>query len=978
MDKIRGVLAVLKTKSGRKLTIVSAILTIALLVVALAGSFFISVLNEIVVLESSVRSIPALMKERGEQTQSQYDVYTNDYRARGELATLLYNNYEHYEGEEAEGAEVGKTVEATDVAERLESIKSYVGALDITVLDSDGKLVASTSDGQPSAAVMAAFAAIDDDPEQLYDPNLSGFNDEAMNDEDGYVPETDSMPMVYDGHPRDGNILMLEFDYTNFGQILAKQNSFDGICERVLAGMEGYAFVMDKNEDVGGYPLDDMSDEDVERLSKEVVAAFNSEGALVDNENEDGSKTVYAISDFLGHAHLLVKLTTPEMDYAFMLAIPVSSFAGTMVWSDIAIIVLVIVGYVLFCRYAIKSFRTNHIKAENDKQRRRIARKRTFAGIGVMLGVTAALACMLLMLEGMSNTARFTITQQETIEYETEYRQARKKSINEEYSERYCIRALAIANMLTTHPEMRTRERLQEFNRVSQTEYLMLFDKDGKELFSSNGYTGFSVGDESTGAKPEWKPILQGYAQVETPTEKNEVTGTYERTIATLITDESGLPDGFLVMVVNDDAYKKEIGDASLKGTVKSFTPRKGQMVAVVDNETGEFTAHTNEEMVGEKASNYLDEGVLGRDYEGYTSYDGSSVYVSGVSNGGETTLVITNSRSTDTITVINWYLVGFMLLLILLFFYPAAASLCAKYVRETIPEKKSRDKSHPMMIFFHGYVAYIAVLAIASLLGVVFEFWSAFEFVWSGKWTPGIHLFAIWNALFTFAILSYITTWLHRLIAHIGEQVNTHTRTFARLADSLITYAISIVMVILILHDLGVDTATIIGSVSIVSIAIGMGTQDLVKDIVAGLFLIFEGTIAVGDIVEIGGWHGRVTDMGIRTTEITNDHNDVKILTNSKIGDVVNLSKVKTACTEEFTIPRKVEIDALPELVASYIETVVEDIPEIRESLQLDEITSITENSYTVRLSYLVNEADRESATIRLRNGMLLLLENK
>jgi small conductance mechanosensitive channel len=187
----------------------------------------------------------------------------------------------------------------------------------------------------------------------------------------------------------------------------------------------------------------------------------------------------------------------------------------------------------------------------------------------------------------------------------------------------------------------------------------------------------------------------------------------------------------------------------------------------------------------------------------------------------------------------------------------------------------------------------------------------------------------------------------------------------------------VSVIMLVYILTVLGVNTAAIIGSVSIVSIAIGMGTQDLVKDIVAGLFLVFESTISVGDIIEVGGWRGRVTDMGIRTTEVTNEHNDVKIVTNSSIANVVNYSKVKTLCAEEFEIPRMVEIKDLPVLVDAYIEAIVEDVPEVKDSLDLDEIMAISENSYTVRLSYKVNESERESVTIRLRNAMQLLLES-
>ena len=280
-------------------------------------------------------------------------------------------------------------------------------------------------------------------------------------------------------------------------------------------------------------------------------------------------------------------------------------------------------------------------------------------------------------------------------------------------------------------------------------------------------------------------------------------------------------------------------------------------------------------------------------------------------------------------------------------------------------------------MVFYRGYTAYLAVLCVVSFLGAVFGFWKAFEAVYGGDWTPGLHLFSIWMALFVGSMLSYVTTGLHRILGYVEGQSSTRTKTYARLVDSLASYVIAVLEMVLILTYLGVDTATIIGSVSIISIAIGMGSQDLVKDIVAGLFLVFEGTISVGDIVEVGGWHGRVTDMGIRTTEITNDRNDVKILANSKIGDVVNMSKVKTSCTEELTLPRTVGLDDLDDLVSTYIASIVEDVPEVRDSLRMGEVLAISEDSYTVQLTYLVNEADRESVTIRLRNAMQLLLES-
>ena len=72
------------------------------------------------------------------------------------------------------------------------------------------------------------------------------------------------------------------------------------------------------------------------------------------------------------------------------------------------------------------------------------------------------------------------------------------------------------------------------------------------------------------------------------------------------------------------------------------------------------------------------------------------------------------------------------------------------------------------------------------------------------------------------------------------------------------------------------------------------MGAKDLIADILAGLFLIFEGSVHVGDAVTVGSWSGTVTDMGIRTMEIANDAGDVKIISNARISEIVNRSRNK------------------------------------------------------------------------------------
>ena len=89
-----------------------------------------------------------------------------------------------------------------------------------------------------------------------------------------------------------------------------------------------------------------------------------------------------------------------------------------------------------------------------------------------------------------------------------------------------------------------------------------------------------------------------------------------------------------------------------------------------------------------------------------------------------------------------------------------------------------------------------------------------------------------------------------------------------------------------------GVDTATLLVSAGILSIAISLGAKDMVGDILAGLFIIFEGEFRVGDIVMIGDWRGTVLEIGVRTTKIEDGSKNIKIIRNSNVTDVINMTK--------------------------------------------------------------------------------------
>ena len=116
--------------------------------------------------------------------------------------------------------------------------------------------------------------------------------------------------------------------------------------------------------------------------------------------------------------------------------------------------------------------------------------------------------------------------------------------------------------------------------------------------------------------------------------------------------------------------------------------------------------------------------------------------------------------------------------------------------------------------------------------------------------------------------------------------------QTFCRLLYSFVKYFSLFVVLYLILHYLGFPIGTVVGSLSIASLALSLGARDLAADILAGLSIVFERAFQVGDIVEINGKQGTVQEIGMRSTKLIVPVNNVLVISNHEIRDILNLTQ--------------------------------------------------------------------------------------
>ncbi len=127
---------------------------------------------------------------------------------------------------------------------------------------------------------------------------------------------------------------------------------------------------------------------------------------------------------------------------------------------------------------------------------------------------------------------------------------------------------------------------------------------------------------------------------------------------------------------------------------------------------------------------------------------------------------------------------------------------------------------------------------------------------------------------------------------------------TLLTILRSLLDYTAVILAIIWSLRILGADINGIIAGLGILGLVIGMSAQDLINDLLTGLFLLFEQEYKVGDIIEVNGFTGRVTEMGVRTTCITDNGGNEKIINNSSMKNILNRSSYASTAVVDVTVP--------------------------------------------------------------------------
>ncbi len=219
-------------------------------------------------------------------------------------------------------------------------------------------------------------------------------------------------------------------------------------------------------------------------------------------------------------------------------------------------------------------------------------------------------------------------------------------------------------------------------------------------------------------------------------------------------------------------------------------------------------------------------------------------------------------------------------------------------------------------------------------------------------------------------------TNIVRAIISKIKPKSN-RSHTLLLLLYNAVSYISVIVGLILALVALKVDVVGIATTVGILGIVVGFGAESLIADVFTGICMIFENQFNVGDIIEVNGFRGTVTQIGIRTISVKDSGENVKILNNSEVKNVLNCSENSSAAVCDFPVSYNTDLEQVEKLLKETLVEIQKTHADVFESLDYVGVDKLGDNAITLRV---VGKTDEKKVFVakRILNREVYLIFNK
>lgn len=233
-------------------------------------------------------------------------------------------------------------------------------------------------------------------------------------------------------------------------------------------------------------------------------------------------------------------------------------------------------------------------------------------------------------------------------------------------------------------------------------------------------------------------------------------------------------------------------------------------------------------------------------------------------------------------------------------------------------------------------------------------EIFNAQQIIELGKLISRLIIVVILYIMLWKAANRYTTSFVRSIIkktyvAGKNSNIESTANTAGPILNSVLHWLLTGITILTVLSEIGIPITPIIYSFGVLGLAISIGSQTIVKDIISGLFTLLEGAVSVGEIVQLNGNAGKIEGMSLRAIEFRHSTGKTQIIPFSEITSLINLSRDYTVCKIIVPVDHEADITKVEETYFDVFSSFKKDRKwekEIIGDLQIAGVTEITESA--------------------------------
>ena len=973
------------TPMSKRLKIKVAILVAVVVAGMIAMGICISTMQNNLSLENytqemkqEAQDLPDLLKQASEETEQNTKTYDALYQSKAESVSYIANNKAGYE------ATNSKMLEYKDLLE----------VDNVLVVDRSGKVVAQAQDSK------ADFSS------SRFNRLRAVFDTKKASD--AVIVDLDSQnwhDRYYSARIDDDTMVVIEQNPEELNQWIKDSGSTEAVLKNITIGQSGYMFAVSaKDYTIQYHPNSNLIGADILQEGFDVTKL------------EDGAFFWASINKANSYCNV-----TKIDDMYYISAVPESdiSSARSVTTGVIVFAFFVVMAMVVLYGICVLHDEERRGNTEEDfipmgslRLNRGVARKGailSFVGFVAIVAIAFYMQTLFaLSSESVTNNDRVKQLSQ-TIQTTED----REKSLQAQYSEYYLDKTQVAAYVLDRNPELANHSDLQKLADVLQVQYVDVFNASGAMTATNSSYSSYTLSTDPKDSSYEFRKLLQGVDHVVQDARTDEISGDLRQYIGVSLKDSSGKANGFVQINVRPSRLENLIDSVKIGKVLDGVKVGSEGFAFAINKSDKTFAYYPDSKLQGKSALDYgMTEKQIKDGYSDYLTINGKTYYAASAEQGDYYLYVagpegeLMAARGPLTLATAIIALICQLLIFVIVAFERRNAPYAiateqdphARYFDISTPDgRKVKTESVASRWLMHGTFKWnektpeqkvasvmkfmVAVSVLAVFVAVLFRNQifgqsSIFSYILGGNWERGLNIFALTASIMTACVAMTAAVVIQKILQLLAGAMGSRGETVCRLLGSFIKYATIIGVVYYCLALLGVDTTTLLASAGILSIAISLGAKELVSDILSGLFIIFEGEFRVGDIIQVGTWCGTVVEIGVRTTKVMNGSQNIKVIRNSNVSDVINMTKQTSYSSIDVGIEYSESLERVEAILADELPKIRESIPAIIDGPFYKGVVSLGESSVNIRVVVQCSENDRGQVERDMNRELKLLFD--